>query len=324
MPTKHEFALMIMQEDQATQARLIEDLPRIGEGVIVQAHATLFHVDMGNEVISAPLHPSRVSAGSLRPVVGDRVIIGEQGCVEFITDVLPRRTLLSRSDVGTGQRQDIVANVDVVIIVVSVASPPLHPRIIDRYVVAIRQGGAMPALFVNKYDLLSGPDLEVELLQLDPYRRAGFPIITGSAESGLGLDVLLTELKGKTAAFVGHSGVGKSSLLNALCPEINAETGLVSAAYGRGTHTTTSSSRHLVAPETYVIDTPGIRSFGLADLDREDIARYFTEFAPYAGQCKYRDCLHLHEPRCAIKEAVQSGDISEERYGFYVQLVGEV
>lgn len=254
-------------------------------------------------------------------VVGDDVTIAVTSETEAaVIEIASRRTKLSRPEVGgTGREQVIVANVDIVVIVVSVVAPPLHPRLIDRYLVAIQQGGAEPAIYVNKLDLLVDP---AELEVLEPYRSIGLTVVEGSALSGEGSDLLRGVLRGKTCAFVGHSGVGKSSIVNTLKPDAALETRAVSEGYGRGTHTTTATSLHRLADGTVLIDTPGIRSFGLRALESSQIATYFPEFADFI--CRFRDCTHTHEPGCSVLAAVSSGEIEEVRYNAYCRLKAEL
>lgn len=258
----------------------------------------------------------RCQIGANQLVVGDEVMIGMVGEQPTVIQVLPRRSKLSRTDVQTGVEQLVVANVDVVVIVVSVVAPPLHPRIIDRYLAAIRRGGAGAAVAVNKIDLLEDAgDLE----KLAPYEKAGLPVFKCSAEAGDGIAELRQYLASRVVAFVGHSGVGKSSLANAFAPELGLRIGEVSAGYGRGTHTTTTSSLHRLADGTTLIDTPGIRSFGLYDVQEDDIAASFPEFAGHA--CKFSDCRHVSEPGCGVWDAVRNGGIAEERYWAYRRLI---
>ncbi len=254
-------------------------------------------------------------------VVGDRVEVairddGEAGLLE----IQPRKSKLSRPNVnGTRSEQVIVANVDLVVIVVSVVSPPLHPRLIDRYAVACQQGGITPAVFVNKIDLLQD---RRELSVLDPYRKAGFKIAEGSAQTGRGIESLKQMVQGQICALVGHSGVGKSATANALCPSLNLTVGALMEGYGRGAHTTTTSSLHRLEDGTTLIDTPGIRSFGLHDLAADEIAGYYPEFAGLT--CRFSDCSHLHEPGCGVIAAVDSGRIEVSRYNTYVRLRSEL
>ena len=248
--------------------------------------------------------------------VGDRVTVQNYGDHRRIVAVSPRQTKLSRVDPDMDIERVIVANVDTVVVVVSVVAPPLHPRIIDRYLVAIGKGGARPAIAVNKVDLLA--EDRSELAQLDPYRALGVPIIECSTAKSFGIDALRDLLEGQVAAFVGHSGVGKSSLLNAIKPDLGLDTGGVSEGYGRGTHTTTASTMWDIGNGTRIIDTPGIRSFGLWRLTRSELATYFPEFEGY--RCRFRDCTHVHEPGCQIRDAVERGEIAGARFDTFQRL----
>jgi ribosome biogenesis GTPase len=256
--------------------------------------------------------------GGHSTVVGDQAVVASVGENDFVlVEVKPRATSLYRADVSKPNGQQvIVANVDVIVIVVSVVTPPLHPRLIDRYLVAIQQGGASPLIYVNKIDLLEDPK---ELDQLDVYKAIGVPVVIGSAKAHA--DDLRALLVGKTCAFVGHSGVGKSSIVNALMPEAALETGEVSKGYGRGTHTTTTSSLHRLQDGTVLIDTPGIRSFGLHKLKKEEVADYFPEFDDLI--CKFTDCAHTVEPGCAVRAEVEAGRIARERYNVFLRLLDE-
>lgn len=254
-----------------------------------------------------------------RPAVGDDVVIGlnEDGKTWIIQSIGERRSKLSRPDVHVAQTERvIVANIDLIGIVVSVVAPPLHPRLIDRYLIAIQKGGAEPIICVNKLDLLGDSD---ELEQLDPYKSLNIPIFECSTVTGQGMPELKAHLMGKMAAFVGHSGVGKSSLVNALYPEVNADTGGVSEGYGRGTHTTTASSLFEFEGNTRLIDTPGVRSFGLWKLTPDELKWYFQEFE--VATCKFRDCSHSHEPGCGVRAAAATGEIHPARYDTYLRLL---
>ena len=257
--------------------------------------------------------------------VGDVAVVRISGDNRVVRSVHPRRTRLSRPDPDNAHiERVIVANVDLVVVTVSVKTPPLHPRLIDRFVVAIQKGGAEAALCVNKLDLLTDPEERAaELEKLEPYKAAGLTIVECSAVNRRGMRRVRELIAGKTCAFVGHSGVGKSSILNALQPELGIETRTVSEGYGRGRHTTTASSLYDLDDGTRLIDTPGIRSFGLWQMDAAEIAGYFPEFARLEGECKFRDCTHAHEPGCAIKRSVAAGSLSSHRYDTYLRLLGE-
>lgn len=270
--------------------------------------------------------------------VGDRVSIteldlpGEEEQFEVV-NVLPRTSKLARPDAHNPQQERVVAaNVDVVVIVVSVASPPLHPRLIDRYLVAVEWGDCDAIIAVNKVDLLPSDELEETLKKLDPYRDAGIPIAVCAAapgdDSSSRVDELRSLLAGKTCAFVGHSGVGKSSLANALDAKLGIETGAVRDLDQRGRHTTTASEMHFIenpdGSQIRVIDTPGVRFFGLAEISPDELRWLFPEFEPFVHSCKFTDCSHEHEPGCAVKAAVERGEISAVRYDTYTRLLEEL
>jgi ribosome biogenesis GTPase len=253
--------------------------------------------------------------------VGDRARIAHEGDIWRVQSVLPRRTVLARPDPLHAHMQRLVAaNVDVVIHVVSLKSPPLRPRLIDRYLIAIQRGGAQPVICVNKIDLLDRDELAEELERLEPYRDLAVPVIACSSKSGEGLDALREQVEGKMAALVGHSGVGKSSILNALDLNLQLVTNTLHRKRGTGRHTTTASTLYDFGGGTYLIDTPGIREFGLWDLDRETLRGYFPEFTEPAESCRFTNCTHVHEPDCEVQRAVEDGELNDARYETYVRL----
>ena len=239
---------------------------------------------------------------------------GDEVCVVdgAVSQVMERRTTLVRSG------QLVAANVDVFVVVVSVVSPPLHPRLIDRYLAAIQQGGATAALCLNKSDL--GVSDEDERA-IDTYRSI-LPIFETSAECGRGICELREFLGARLCALVGHSGVGKSSLLNALVGRSIAEAGRVDDV-GKGRHTTTRSTLHEING-LRILDTPGIREFVMRFDSPYDVAEGFVEIARMGAACQYSDCLHLSGSRsCAVLEGVHYGAIRRERYDSYVKLLAE-
>jgi ribosome biogenesis GTPase len=247
--------------------------------------------------------------------IGDQVLFSPTR--RRIEQVLPRRTALSRADPHNPHLERVIAaNVDVVVNVVSLKTPPLRPGLIDRYLIAIGKSGAEPLICVNKMDLLAEPE---DLHPLRPYQDAGIPLMFCSASTGAGLEPLSAALAGKLCVFAGHSGVGKSSLLNALDPLLDIATGPVSEANEKGRHTTTSSALYRLPNGAAIIDTPGIREFGLWDVSQADLRRYYHEFTGY--QCAFSDCTHTHEPDCAVKQALERGAISQARYESYVRIL---
>jgi len=255
-------------------------------------------------------HRQRAHMRGHEAVPGDRVLYTERG----VERILPRRTTLARTTPGQPHRQRVLAaNIDLVAVVASFGEPPLRPGLIDRYLVAIQRGGAEPLLCVNKADLLTAAEREL----LTPYEALGVPVLLCSTVTGAGLTELRAKLKGKLCVFTGHSGVGKSSLVNALAPGLDLRTGTVTESTGKGRHTTTASSLYELGCGIRIIDTPGIREFGIGLADADDM----VEFGAYAGQCRFRNCTHTHEPGCAVKEAVDRGDIPRARYESYLRLV---
>ena len=254
--------------------------------------------------------------------VGDRVLFSRHGENPVVEKVLPRRTKLSRHDPHRETLERVVAaNVDVVVHMVSARA--IKAGLIDRYLVAIQRGGAQPVICVNKIDLLSSEDLEREKASLEGYSELGVPVIFCSAGTGEGIADLRAALRGKVGVLVGHSGVGKSSTLNALHPELLLATGEVNKA-GTGRHVTTGSMLYDLGEGTLLIDTPGIREFGLWQLSRESLQWYFPEFAEPQKSCRYPDCTHTHEPVCGVKEAVEDGSVSSARYDTYVRIFAEL
>lgn len=267
---------------------------------------------------------ARVQQSAL--AVGDEVLLQDRpGAPPLVAEVRPRRSTLSRPDpMDPHIERAIVANVDVVVIVCSAKNPAFKPRLIDRYMVAIERGGARPLVAVNKADLVPErrrPELDA---QLQVYRDIGVPVFLTSISTGEGLGPLQQALAGQTAAFVGHSGVGKSSLLNALAGGQAADVGRVRTSDGKGRHTTTHSALFQLPDGTRIIDTPGIRAFGLHGMSRDELRHSFPEFDGL--RCRYGDCLHDREPEpdCAVKRAVAGGGVNPARYDTYLRLLRDL
>ena len=312
----------------------------LGEGLVIELtrrRATV--LPSGETDVSSAMHCRLSAELAARQqsgiAVGDQVVYTKLDAKDDdedlfeIVSVMERRSKLARPDAHDPRQERVVAaNVDVVVVVVSVVSPPLHPRLIDRYLVAIESGGCEAIIAVNKVDLLDDSNRESELSKLDPYREAGIPIAVCAAvpgdDSSSRVDELRSLLAGKTCAFVGHSGVGKSSLANALHPGLMIETGRVREHDQRGRHTTTASAMHFIEPNIRVIDTPGVRFFGLADVTPEELRWMFPEFVEYTHDCKFNDCSHDHEPGCAVEAAVEAGKVSAVRYETYLRLLEEL
>ena len=262
-------------------------------------------------------------------VVGDRVEIEIQpdgtGMIESVAE---RERVLSRRSAGSGgrggQRGDeagteriIVANPDQVLFVFACAQPAPHLRMLDRFLV-VAEVNKLPALVcANKADLVSPSEAEA-LFGL--YAGLGYPVLYTSAQTGQGLEALRDQLRGKLSVLSGPSGVGKSSLLNALQPGLGLQARAVSSATTKGRHTTVHVELLPLEEGGYVADTPGIRSLGLWDIEPEELDGYFVEISPHVADCEFSDCTHTHEPGCAVLAAVERGEISRSRYESYVRL----
>ena len=257
-------------------------------------------------------------------VVGDRVIWREgheklQGISGVIEAVHPRRNELSRPDYYDGLKV-MAANIDRIIIVSSVV-PALSLNIIDRYLVICENADIPAVIVLNKTDLLNEEQWQEAEQQLEIYRKIGYQTLMISAESGKNMDKLTALLADGTSIFVGQSGVGKSSLINHILPEVNAQTGQISETSGLGQHTTTASRLYHLPQGGNLIDSPGIREFGLWHLQLDQITKGYREFQSYLGTCKFRDCKHLADPECALREAVEQGKIHPLRFENYHRLV---
>ena len=256
--------------------------------------------------------------------VGDKVKYEMEGESAVITEILPRRNYVIRRSTNLSRQAHIIAaNVDMAYIVVSLFFPAIKLPFLDRILVTCEMYG-IPATIV-----LSKTDMYRELAQEDIdhfraiYEKAGYPVIETSVHTGEGIDSIREACKGKVNLFSGESGVGKSSLIKALDPSLNPKIGSISVAHLQGKHTTSLYEMYPLADGGYVIDSPGIRGFGLVDVEKEEIARYFPEMLRAAAECRFTPCTHTHEPGCAVKEAVDAGVIAPERYNSYLGMLEE-
>jgi ribosome biogenesis GTPase len=278
---------------------------------------------------SAPRRARAGARGAESVAVGDVVRwVPAPGQGGVIVDVLPRRNQIARRSAvpmpgAHAHEQVIVANVDQVVPVFAAANPAPKWNLLDRYL-TLAESLELPALVVlTKADLAADGDPELGEA-LDEYRRLGYPVVVTSAVSGQGLAELRQALRGRVSVLLGKSGVGKTSLLNALEPDLGQRVAEVSAVTGKGRHTTSQARLFPLAMGGALADTPGTREFGLWDLDPEELALFFPEMRPWVGQCRFGlDCRHDEEPGCAIRQAVMRGQISPRRYHSYLRLRAE-
>ena len=262
----------------------------------------------------------------LKLAVGDIVIVepDARGGAWAICEILPRRSRLARRAPGGAYGERIVAaNVDQVVVVFAAAKPEPHVRMLDRFLIIAEANQLAARIIVNKIDLVSDTDARE---RFGAYERAGYPVHFTSSKRGEGLEGVRAILDGRVSVFTGPSGVGKSSLLNALFPGLSLRVGEISASVNKGRHTTVGATMIPLPDENggYVVDTPGLREVGMWALSAEHLDNCFPELRPFAARCRFADCTHTAEPGCSVKAAVELGDVSALRYESYLKLRDEL
>jgi ribosome biogenesis GTPase len=281
-------------------------------GVVVKAYSSYYYVQTGEKVIMCTLR-GRFKKERFILLVGDEVeydITGEgKGVIE---EMLPRHSMMKRP---------MVANVDQAVLTFAIVNPDINPSLIDKFLVLAESSGLKIIICINKIDLAD----TAELIPLtERYRSIGYSVVTVSATTGVGIDKLRDLLYERITVFAGPSGVGKSSILNAIQPGLSLTTGEVSQKIGRGKHTTRYAELMPLAGGGFLVDTPGFSLTEFADVAEADLAYFFPDLAAVAGDCKFSTCLHVREPQCAVKQAVIDGKVSPERYNSYVDILNEI
>ena len=253
--------------------------------------------------------------------VGDRVEY-EDGT---ITRILPRKNYLIRRSTNLSRESHIIAaNLDRVFLIVTIILPETKLAFVDRFLVTCEAYGIRPVILINKVDLYTEPELQEQLAGFKSlYRNAGYEVLEISARMGTGLAAVRSLCRDGLTLFSGTSGVGKSSLLKALDPTLDPKIGEISLSHLQGKHTTTFYEMHPLTGGGFVIDTPGIRGFGLVDIAPEELSTYFPEMLRVMDGCRFKPCTHTHEPGCAVKQALEDGLVSPERYGSYLGMLEE-
>ena len=242
----------------------------------------------------------------------------------LITEVMDRKNYVVRKSTNLSRQSHVIAsNIDMAFAVVTLYFPEVKLPFLDRMLVTCEVYGVPVTIVLNKLDLYREEAPETVANFIDIYTKAGYGIVQTSVKTGEGIDRLREICNGKVCLFSGESGVGKSSLIKALDPSLDPKIGKISIAHLQGKHTTSLYEMYRLAGGGYVIDTPGLRGFGLVNLEKEEIARYFPEMLKAAENCRFTPCTHTHEPGCAVKDAVESGEISPERYMSYLGMIEE-
>lgn len=318
----------LIKEKQSKQINLLADFiieESKNYGIVLEVKYEKAHVLYNNEVVPATLKKGINLACNKIIFPGDKVVLEKINQSYIITNLVKRTSILSRvkkdstrlNDQGT--TKNIATNIDIAVIVASAKDPALHPKFIDRYLLLLENSNIPTIICLNKSDLKT---TETEKT-LDIYRNLGIKVLETSTYTNQGISNLKEELRGKQAIFVGNSGVGKSSLTNALMDENVIKTSAISSKSKRGRHTTTSSKYYIWDEDSSIIDTPGIRSLDVRNINPLEVQNYFKEFSPINKNCKYKNCLHYKEPTsaCAIKQALENNTINKNRYESYLRVL---
>lgn len=263
---------------------------------------------------------------STNPIaVGDVVEYDRnEGELATIRNILPRKNHIIRKSTNLSRQSHVIAsNLDMVFLIVTVEQPEVKLPFVDRFLVTCEAYNVPATIILNKMDLYSEQGLQMVEAFKEIYGNAGYRVIESSAATGLGIEEIRECCKDRVVLFSGQSGVGKSSLISALDPNLNLRVGEISAYHQQGKHTTTFYEMHPISTGGFVIDTPGIRGFGLVDVSQLELSGYFPEMLRVEDNCRFAPCTHTHEPGCAVKEAVENGEISVERYESYLGMLDE-
>ncbi|MBX9764608.1 MAG: small ribosomal subunit biogenesis GTPase RsgA [Pseudomonadaceae bacterium] len=311
------------RESQAVQILEGGDLGPEQTGLVIAHFGVQIEVEALDGELAGQVFRCHLRANLPTMVTGDQVVwrAGNQG-IGVIVAQLPRSTELCRPDTR-GQLKPVAANVDLIVIVFAPLPEP-HANLIDRYLVAAEHAGIRPLLLLNKADLIDEQNGVALNAMLSVYRQLGYQLLEVSAHQGDGMEQLKQQLDGHISVFVGQSGVGKSSLVNSLLPDVDTRVGPLSEQSGLGTHTTTTARLFHFPGGGELIDSPGIREFGLVHVSRDDVEAGFIEFNELIGQCRFRDCKHDREPGCALLKALEDGRLHPQRMASYRQILASL
>lgn len=257
--------------------------------------------------------------------IGDLVMVSVEEDDAVIREVLPRHNYIIRQSTHNRTAEHIIAaNIDQAFIMATIAMPRTSTGFIDRFLVTATAYHIPSIVLFNKVDLYNETEIEQVNLLTALYEKAGFKVVSTSAENNTGVESVRELMKGKISLLAGHSGVGKSTLINKIDPELSLRTGEVAAYNQKGKHTTTFAEMFELPFGGFIIDTPGIKEFGILDFEPSEVAQYFTEMEKVMHDCRFNNCLHINEPGCAVKTAVEAGEIAMSRYENYLSIIHEL
>ena len=320
-----------MVNSYSQQSKTVSLPPMITKGKVLKSTGKWYNVleQDGEMIVCRRRGKIRMSGlKTTNPVaVGDEVILSPERDDEnrgVILDVEPRRNYIVRKSTNLSkQMQILAANVNRAYLMVTIHSPNTHLAFIDRFLVSAESFRIPCSLLFNKIDQYNEKDLVKIDEIIKKYEVIGYPCHKISTFDEASVNFLKAEIKGKQVMIGGHSGVGKSSLINAIDTELSARIGEISKAHAQGQHTTTFAEMFPLTSGGFIVDTPGIRAFGIIDLEKEHIGHYFPEMRERMENCKFNNCQHINEPKCAVKEAVEKGEIAESRYESYWVMLHE-
>lgn len=298
------------------------------KGLVIKSTGSWYLVKAEHGIVECRIRGKLRTKGlrTTNPIaVGDHVLFElEDNGNGLINSIEERKNYIIRKSTNLSKQAHILAaNLDLAVIVVTLTSPRTYQQFIDRFLVTA-EAYRIPVLIVfNKIDLFD-EDLKMELwYMMDMYKKIGYQCIAVSIKNQQNTDELRQILKGKISLIAGHSGVGKSSLLNLLNPQLNVKTAAVSECHDSGMHTTTFPEMHQIDGDTWVIDSPGIKGFGILEVDKSELYHYFPEIFAISADCQFNNCTHTHEPKCAVKQAVDDGRINPFRYDSYLNILND-
>jgi len=300
------------------------------EGLVIKSTGSWYKVKLSDgSTIDARIRGKLRIADikSTNPVsVGDIVFLDQEADNEYmITDLKPRKNYIIRKSTNLSKQTHIIAaNIDLALLITSLKQPKLKFGFVDRFLMTAEAYGIPAVIVFNKMDLLDEEELDYLKELSEAYQKVGYPSLHISVNDGFGIETIREMIEGKITLFSGHSGVGKSSLLNALNATIDTRVSTVSESNEKGKHTTTFAEMFEISPKTYVIDTPGIKNFGLTDMTPDELKNYFPEMVKLSSECRFSNCIHLNEQGCAVRDAFENSELPWFRYEDYQNFYDEI